>query len=328
MLLALIAAVLLVPLGVPVPPLRGTVPPRELALETSRFVELDGIEVHYEAWGLDAPVPEPIPVAIVLLHGFGASTFSWRLVAPALAARLPVVAFDRPGFGLTERPLRWKGPDPYSPVAQADLTVRLMDHLGIRRAVLIGHSAGGTIAVLTADRHPERVAGLVLEAPAVFAGGPPGALTPLFRTPQFARIGPLLSRRLAGRAGEEFLRRAWHDPARITTETVRGYRRPLRAKDWDRALWLLTVAERPRDIPARLARLSCPMLFITGDDDRIVPPADTERAAALAQNARVVTIPASGHIPHEERPDVFVRSVLPFIEAIAEHGSATGALPR
>lgn len=318
-LIVAFAALLIVPLVWPVPPLADTVPPALLADERSRFVDIDGLTVHYETWGFDATADE-IPLAFVLLHGFGASTFSWRAVSPVLAERMPVVGFDRPGFGLTERPLRWAGPDPYSPVTQADLTVRLMDRLGIRRAVLVGHSAGGAVALLAAERHPERVAALVLEAPAIFAGGPPAALTPLLRTPQLRRIGPLLSRRLAGRAGDEFLRRAWYDPSLITSETLRGYRRPLRATDWDRALWSVTIAERPRDLPARLSRLSQPVLFITGDDDRIVPPTDTERAAALVAGARLVTIPQSGHIPHEERPERFTAAVLPFVERVSGGG--------
>lgn len=321
-----LAALMLLPLVWPIPPLADTVDPRLLAGPDSRFMRIDEVSVHYRVWGwsgghgrggsADATLT-PRDAAVVLLHGFGASTFSWEPVATSLGERMPVVAFDRPGFGLTSRPMTWTGADPYSPEYQAELTVKLMDRLGIRRAVLVGHSAGGTIAAIIAARYPDRVSALILEDPAIFAGGPPAALTPLFRTPQFQRIGPLLSRSLGGQAGTDFIRSAWHDPGRITTATLEGYRRPLRSTDWDRALWLLTIAPRPADVPAILATVRTPTLVLAGDDDRIVPPDDSRRAAALVPGARFVTITACGHLPHEEQPAAFMDAVRAFLDGIS-----------
>jgi len=311
---AVLVAVVVLPLVWPVPALEGTVAPETLADSDSRFAQIDGLAVHFKTWGMSpGEATRGIDTAFVLLHGFGASTFSWRDVAAPLAERLPVVAFDRPAFGLTERPLEWSGPDPYAPETQADLTIAVMDELGIERAVLVGHSAGGTVAALVAAEYPERVAAVVLEDPAVFAGGPPRFLTPLFRTPQLRRIGPLIARRLGGTSGDDFIRSAWHDPSRITDAVYEGYREPLRAADWDMALWLLTIAERPADVPGIVATIRVPTLFVTGDDDRIVPPEDTRRAAALLPGADVVTIAACGHIPHEEQPAAFLEAVGDFV---------------
>ena len=318
-LASIIAALLVVPLLWPVPPLEDTVPVESLADGDSRFVDVDGLKVHYKAWGLpSSPTTGSVDTAVVLLHGFGASTFSWREVAEPLSDRMPVVAFDRPAFGLTERPLDWTGPDPYATETQADLTVKMMDELGIRRAVLVGHSAGGTVAALVAERYPERVEAVVLEDPAIFAGGPPTFLTPLFRTPQFRRLGPLFVRKLGGRAGTDFIRTAWHDPSKITEETLAGYRLPLRAKDWDTALWLLTIAPRPANVPETTRRIKVPALFITGDDDRVVPPEDTRRAAALVEGAKLVTVEQSGHVPHEEQPDAFLDAVGGFLDVLGK----------
>lgn len=313
-----IVALLVVPLLWPVRPLTDTVTAASLADSDSRFIEIDDLTVHYKTWGMPSSATTAgVDTAVVLLHGFGASTFSWREVAGPLSARMPVVAFDRPAFGLTERPLEWTGPDPYAPVTQADLTVKLMDELGIKRAVLIGHSAGGTVAALVAQRHPERVAAIVLEDPAIFASGPPAFLTPLFRTPQFRRLGPLFARSLGGEAGTDFIQTAWHDPSKITEETLAGYRAPLRVDHWDTALWLLTIAERPSDVPEIVSGISAPALFITGDDDRVVSPEDTQRAAALIGGAELVTIEACGHIPHEEQPAAFLQAVTAFLDRTA-----------
>lgn len=306
---------LVVPLLWPVPALENTLPPERLADADSRFAELGDVTVHYKTWGFEAAeTGADVPVAFVLLHGFGASTFSWESVAPQLSGQLPVVAFDRPGFGLTERPLQWEGPNPYSPEMQADLTVELMDRLGVEKAVLIGHSAGGTVAALIAARHPDRVAAVILEDPAIYAGGPPAFLTPLFRTPQLMRIGPLLARNLGGAAGDKFLRSAWYDPSAIPEATLNGYRIPLQTQDWDKALWLLTVAPRPKDVPGIVATIKAPALFITGSADAIVPPEDTKRAAAVVEGSRLITIERAGHIPHEERPDAFVEAVVGFLD--------------
>ena len=162
----LLAAAIVLPLVIPIPPAGDTRPPRELAYPDSQIIEVNGLEVHVQQSGNDG-------LPLVLLHGFGASTFSWHEVRAPLAVDRLVVAYDRPGFGLTERPMPPFPGDfnPYSQSAQVDLLLGLMDTLGIERAVLVGNSAGGTISLLTALDHPERVAALVLVDPGVYAGG-------------------------------------------------------------------------------------------------------------------------------------------------------------
>jgi hypothetical protein len=92
-LLVVLAILAIGPFLVPVPALENTVSARDLADAESRFVTVDGIELHYR----DAGAGESV---IVLLHGFGASTFSWREVIGPLSERGRVIAFDRPAFGL------------------------------------------------------------------------------------------------------------------------------------------------------------------------------------------------------------------------------------
>lgn len=316
--LAGIAVLLAVaPLVWPVPPLQNVVPPRELAELDSRFIEVDGVEIHYKE-----SMPASPTCNVILLHGFGASTFSWRDTLPGLSERCRVVAFDRPAFGLTARPMpgEWTGPNPYSQTTQADLTVALMDELGMQRAVLVGHSAGANIAVLVAARHPERVSGLVLEDPAVVSGGgTPRWIAPLLRTPQARRIGPLLVRRIAGPGSDAFIRSAYADPTLVTEQVLAGYRKPLAAEDWDRALWELTIAPRP-DTAKDLPGLRVPTLVVYGEQDTIVAPKDSRRTAELIPGARVVSIPNVGHIPHEEVPGAFETLVFRFLDDLETSG--------
>jgi len=305
-LLAVLLLLLLVgPFLIPVPPLANTLPVRELAEADSQFMELNGLTVHYKQTGTGEP-------ALILLHGFAASVYSWREVMEPLTAYGRVVAFDRPAFGFTERPLNWSGPNPYSAEAQVDLTIALMDSLGIERAVLVGNSAGGTVAVQTALAYPERVAGLILISPAVYGGGgSPGWIRPLLATPQINRLGPLLVRNIQER-GLDFGRSAWHNPDLITAEMWAGYTKPLQAENWDRGLWLLTRTSRASNLAERLDEITVPVLLVTGDDDRIVPTAQTVRLAEELPGATLLVIPACGHVAHEECPAPFLAAVADF----------------
>lgn len=301
-------AVLVGPFLVPVRPLKGTVPPKQLADSDSRFIDVNGVELHYKTLGSGDP-------ALILLHGFAASAFSWREVMAPLGALGTVVAYDRPSSGLTERPLPgdWTGDSPYGPDAQVAQLIGLMDALGISQAVLVGNSAGGTVAVHTALRHPDRVRALVLVDAAIYAGGgAPSWAVPLLRTPQFEHIGPLISRSL-GSQGERLLDLAWHDPSRVTPETKAGYRKALRAENWDRGLWELTKAGRDLKLGERVKDLRVPTLVITGDDDRIVPTEQSLRLARELPGAELVVIPNCGHVPQEECPEAFLKATTDFV---------------
>lgn len=316
-LLTVLLLILVGPFLVPVPPLENTVPASSLADPDSRFIEVNGINVHYKVYGQGEPT-------FILLHGFGASLFSWREVTAPLAGFGTVIAYDRPAFGLTERPLTWEGENPYSQEAQIELAVGLMDALGVERAILVGNSAGGTISMLAALEDPQRVQSLILADPAVYAGGgAPAWIRPLLRTPQMRHLGPLFARQIQTR-GPELIELAWHDPSKVTPEILEGYQKPLRIADWDKALWELTLASRESGLAERLGEFDLPVLVITGDDDRIVPTEQSVRLADELPNAGLVVIPQCGHVPHEECPNEFMQAVTEFLAS--ESRSSTSGL--
>lgn len=298
----LLIALIVGPYLIPVPPLEKTSPPKALADKDSHFIEVNGLDVHYKIAGKGEPT-------FLLLHGFGASVFSWEKVIPALATHGTVIAYDRPAFGLTERPLSWDGPNPYGPEAQLDLVIGFMDALGVDQAILVGHSAGGTVAFEAILAYPERFLGLVAVDAAVYAGGgAPAWIRPLLRTPQMRHLGPLIARQIQKR-GDDFIRSAWHDPANITPETMAGYRKPLQAENWDKALWELTAASQASDLAERIPEVTSPVLVITGDDDQIVPTKQSLRLAEELPNAHLAVIESCGHLPHEEKPASFLDTV-------------------
>jgi pimeloyl-ACP methyl ester carboxylesterase len=307
-----LAVILIGPLVLPIPPLADPAPLESLMDSDSQFLDVNGVKVHYKQAGEGEPT-------IILLHGFGASTFSWREVIQPLGQHGTVIAFDRPAFGLTQRPMpgEWSDTNPYSLEGQIALTIGLMDRLSISQAILVGNSAGGTLAMATALNYPARVKGLVLVDAAVYAGGgAPAWIRPLLGIPHFERLGPFFTRSLAGEQGDMFLQASWHDPSKITDEIKAGYRKPLQTADWDRALWELTKASRESGLPERLNEFNLPILVVSGDDDRIVPTQESIRLANDLPGSELVVFPACGHVPQEECPQVFLDVVIPFIERI------------
>lgn len=320
------------PFLIPVEPLSDVVEPRELAGPDSRFVSVAGYDVHYLEAGTRGEEEELSP-EFLLLHGFGASTFTWREVFDDFARHGHTVAYDRTAFGLTERPVTWADANPYSTVAQIQQGFGVMKAAGMERTVLVGNSAGGRTALSLALADPARFDALILVSPAVGMGGG-GILSwfkPLLHTPQMDHLGPWLVRSIAT-SGNDTIKRAWHDPSLMTPEVIEGYRKPLQAKDWDRALWEFSRA--PRDEPAgaggngpiesRLAALvDLPVLVITGDDDRIVP---VDRSRAVAEGipgSTYVELKSCGHVPQEECPDAFMQEVRTFLQG----KGVLGAMP-
>lgn len=273
-----------------------------------------GLRVHYRRGGQGEPV-------LVLLHGSFLSLFSWRDVFAPLSQVGTVIAFDRPAFGLTERRLPGhlvggaETTSIYSAAGQADLLVRLLDHLGIERAVLVGNSTGGTIALLTALRHPERVQALVLVAAMVYSGYATSAFPAWLRTLFGALRGPgaLLLRFIISSLHDRAIRSFWHDKTRATAGVLATYRKALQMENWHHALWELTLQSRALGLAERLERIAVPTLVVTGEQDQIVTPAQSERLAEEIPNASLVALPACGHLPQEEAPEAFAAAVMRFV---------------
>ncbi len=116
--------------------------------------------------------------------------------------------------------------------------------------------------------------------------------------------------------GPQLIEQAWHNPSLITPETLELYKKPLQAENWDIALWEMTLASRASGLAERLDEFTLPVLVITGDNDRIVPTANSIRLAGELPGASLVVIPQAGHVPHEERPDLFMQAVDEFLATL------------
>jgi pimeloyl-ACP methyl ester carboxylesterase len=315
-IIVLVAVMILLigPLLYPVPPLTGTSSEQDLADPDSQFADINGLAVHYKEYGDGEPV-------FILLHGFGASEFSWREVVEPLSQFGRVIVYDRPAFGLTGRPMpgEWTGINPYSVQGNVELLDGLMDELNVEKAFLIGNSAGGGVASAYALDNPERVQGLVLVDPAIGNGRGgrfPSWLLPLMASPQLRHLGPLLVRSIAGETGDETIRLAWHDPSLIAEDVYEGYRRPLNANNWDKALYELTIATNSENYSERLPELAIPVLVVTGDDDRIVPTDSSIHLSNEIPGSKLVIFNNCGHVPQEECPGQFIETLVNFIKGV------------
>jgi len=250
--------------------------------------------------------------AVVLIHGFGGSTYSWREVMPELAKQHRVVALDLFGFGFTERPKRLRR---YSREGQISLILGVLDELGIDRAHLVGHSYGGGIATALALRHPDRVRSLVL----VDSTNPNYARA---RRKNFAELQPLtwaFVRGLALRPDtvRKALERSWYDDSLITDEMVDAYLKRLEIEGAARAYRGLTVPfNSPEEAEALYVHdLQVPALVIWGEDDELIKVEEGRVAAGEIKGARFVALEDCGHNPMEEKPEAFLANLLPFLTA-------------
>ena len=195
--------------------------------EASRFAEVGGVRLHYQEKGTGT--------ALVLIHGNNSSAYTWKDVFDALAAEFRVVALDMKGFGFSGKPA---GGD-YRAEAQAALVVGLMDGLKIGRAVLVGSSLGGGVALAAAIDYPERVAGLVLVGSAAFTAPRGASLAPSYVNWPYVGAAVTALALTSDGLVRDGLRKSFQDQSKVTEERVAAYYLPLTTRAGQRAARLV-----------------------------------------------------------------------------------------
>ena len=303
-LLGLLVAALIVPFLIPVET-SGTKTYQEAAGSGASFAKASGIDIYTDVTEFDCSQDSDCenPPVFFLLHGFGANTFSYRFLTEPLSAYGDVIAYDRPGFGFTQRPSSWEGENPYGSAGNDLILDELIaEYASDRKVFLVGHSAGGTQAAQYVVDNPGAVTGLILISPAILTtGGSPSGFNWIFSIPQLDHLGPLLVSSIAS-SGMDLLDRSWFDKSKITDEIKAGYRAPLEIIGWEEGFWEFNRAPRSFDVKDRLSEIKIPTLLITGDTDVVVATADTEALATLIEGSSLVVIPKSGHLAQEETP--------------------------
>lgn len=315
---ALFALFLIIPLFIPFP--KGEFTEKELSDPDSHFIDIDGISVHYKMYGNGDTV-------FILLHGTLATTFTWNEVTEPLSKIGTVIAYDRPSFGLTSRPMKgeWNKTSPYGYEAQVNLLFGLMDKLNIKNAVLIGNSMGGAIALMAAEQYPGRVKALVLTDPVQNRHALPYGLKLFADMPQMRRIGSLYIHNNIKRFGNFLYLLSYHDTSKIKDEYIKEYFKIFQIKNFEQGLMELLIAAKPFEKLLNPEKIQVPTLIITGDDDRVAGIKDfhtgTEDLIGLSEkikDSQMVIIPECGHVPQEECPEEFLKAVGKFVSKLCK----------
>lgn len=280
--------------GIPVNALAAT-----YATGESRFMDIDGLRVHYRDEG-EGP-------ALLLIHGTSSSLHTWDAWTDTLKSTHRVIRFDLPAFGLTGP----RADKDYSIAAYVALAFKVLDRLEIPKAAIAGNSLGGDIAWRMAVAQPQRVSKLILVDAAGYPRNPDELpfVFLLAKTPVVQDIMPHLAPRFMY---VQNVRDVYHDANRITDALIDRYR-DLMLREGNRQAMIERINMPFVDEHQRIATLRLPVLIQWGRHDRWIPAAHGERFATDIPNAILKWYDA-GHVPMEELPSETVKDAAAFLD--------------
>jgi pimeloyl-ACP methyl ester carboxylesterase len=263
------------------------------------------VKLYYREEGSGPPV--------LLIHGFGASTFTWRRVAPELARTNRVILVDLKGFGQSDKPFDER----YSAYDQAELLAQLIEEKDLRDLTLVGHSFGGGIALLLALEANSRLQGRIARLVLLDSIAYPQNIPVFFRmldVPLVSQLGirmvpPSVQTRVA-------LEIAYFDDSKITAEEIEAYAAPLKTAAGKHAIIHSARQIVPEDIDTlseRYKTIELPTLIMWCDHDRIVPLEVGLKLRRTLPNSSLKLVEDCGHMPQEEQPESTLRLLRDFI---------------
>jgi magnesium chelatase accessory protein len=267
--------------------------------EASRFIAAGGINWHVQVTGHGA-AGEVLPV-LLLLHGTGAATHSWRDILPELAQNFTVIAPDLPGHGFTSQPETAGMTLP----GMAKRVAALLEALGLQPDFAAGHSAGAAVLAemclrgLIAPKALASLNGAMLPLPLHGVAAPlMGPLAKLFAS------NPLVPLLFAWQAADGAVvhKLLQGTGSRIDAKGERFYARLARRSGHAGAALTMMANWDLKTFAQNLPKLQTRLLLLVGQNDRSIPPGDAQRIKRLLPNAEILLLPGLGHLAHEERP--------------------------
>jgi pimeloyl-ACP methyl ester carboxylesterase len=265
-----------------------------------KFIRINSHQIRYFDAGSGMP--------LVFSHGFGASLYSWRKNLDPISKHHRVCAPDLPGFGYSDKPLDAD----YTIDAYADFIIQFMDKLQIKQAVLVGHSLGGGIAMLTSLKYPSRVRSLILLDAEAYPIKPPLML----RVAKLPGIRSVIHRAIGKWVVRISLKRSYYDHTLITDGLVDHYYRPFLTENGKIVPIKVLQAmdfEKLKKLPRRYRRIRKKTLIIWGREDRISRIHLAHKLKKDLRNSILKIIPAGGHLVQEEKPAAVNRAILDFV---------------
>jgi len=262
---------------------------------------ISNIKLHSEIQGKGEP--------IVLLHGFGSSSYSFVDVAKTLSKKFKVYNLDLKGFGSSPKP----DDNRYSPYDQAILVSEFIKKHHLKNVTLIGHSYGGSVALSLALMNQKNIKKMVLISPAAYKQHLPSLIRKM-HMPLIGAIGFYLLPS-SYEVGEGY-RYAYHDDSKIPKKTLENITKSMQSRGAKSAFYSATydlVPEDIEEISKRYKEITVPTLIIWGEKDVVIKKINGYKLQKDLQNSKLKIIKNCGHIAHEERTHEVVEYLLDFL---------------
>lgn len=244
---------------------------------------------------------------VVLLHGFASALETWRGVMAELAKKHHVLALDLKGFGWSSRP-----EGDYSPQAEAQLVLALMEQRNIHSAQVVAHSWGSSVALAMALAAPERVTRIVLYDAWVYEEQLPST----FLWARATGVGEVLFDLFYGERPDEMIARAFYDPRKYVSERfVEEVERALDRPGTTAAALAAVRDQRYTEMQKQYATVKQPVLLLWGREDEVTLLTYGERLARDLPHAHLVTYPHCGHFPMIEAAGPSTEELEKFLDA-------------
>jgi pimeloyl-ACP methyl ester carboxylesterase len=250
---------------------------------------------------------------LLLIHGFGTNTYTWRHVAPELARDHHVIAVDLKGFGQSDKPFDER----YSAADQAELLAQLIEERDLRDITLVGHSFGGGVALLLAMESDPRLNGRISRLVLLDTIAYPQKMPVFFKMlnmPVMSQVGV----RMAPSSWqiEVALKIAYYDDSKIDPAEVEAYAAPMQTAAGKHAIIYSARQILPADVDqvaARYSSITLPTLILWCDHDRIVPLEVGIKLRRAMPNATLRLVSECGHMPQEEQPAATIGLIRGFL---------------
>ncbi len=274
--------------------------PEQITRYTSKYVNISGHNIHF--------IQEGKGPHIVLLHGIGASTFTWRFLVGKLAQNYTVTAIDLLGFGLSDKPKNFS----YSIDDQCLILNEFFNKFNMKQIRIIASSMGGAIGLWYAKLNPQRVFEVVTISPAL----DPSFLRFDLQKLQF--LGPMVSPLVTRAFIRQVMKRVVNRSDLINDETVEAYYSPYSKPDAIQSFIKSISVLRDTRLPGGLKGMTTPVLMIWGAQDKVVPVSVGKSIQKKLPQVQLLTHPTAGHHVMEEDPDWVFEQVSAFFDTRPE----------
>lgn len=268
------------------------------ANESSKFMNLEGMEVHYRDEGTGIP--------IVLIHGTAASLHTWDDWTKGLSKEnFRVIRMDIPAFGLT-------GPHPahdYSINSYTNFLDKFLSALDVDSIYLAGNSLGGNIAWNYAAEYPHKVQKLML----IDASGFPGKLPWIFGLAQTPVLNGIIRYITPRSIIKNNLEQVYFDDEKITDDLIERYHK-MTLRDGNRQAFIERAKTNYADYTSKLKTLNTETLIIWGAQDTWVSVSQGKKFESILPNAKLIVLENTGHVPMEESPEESLNEAIKFLK--------------